>query len=511
MIVCPNCQHHIPDDVEVCSNCGGSLEGFLYRLCPACGALSPAQNTFCHRCLAELKPGGAALKAAQDETIAPFVPTEPLPADLLIAPDALAQPQAGITSEQTPENAAADAAEPTEEQTHADDEGEQPAADDSVEPAAVAADEPDAATVPAAAHASEDPLTDLAASLPDSLIGDLAQTQDLLPLEAAVALPHRAHPPTFGRPGETEQYDAELFARISAEPASLNESRHVVLQRQQRLLPAIGRALLYLLVLLAALTPLLTGGQLFTSQAMLPGAEASALATSLNALPAGAHLLVSVDYDPAYAGELDPLTHTLLRQLAEREVNLVVMSTRPTGMGLAQRAFGVVSEETAAYQTYGERHALVGYLAGNEAALRTLSGSIDAAFKQDYVKHVPLSQLAATEGLATLAEFDAIIVLADDSQVVRRWIEQVHSRTQRPIYALVSARVKPLLQPYLSSGQLTALLGGASQGAEYSAASLGSAWKLAQGDAYVAYWGVLVLVAIVTNIAWVARKRTERS
>ena len=94
---------------------------------------------------------------------------------------------------------------------------------------------------------------------------------------------------------------------------------------------------------------------------------------------------------------------------------------------------------------------------------------------------------------------------------MRRWIEQVLSRTQVPMYALVTARIKPLLLPYAQAGQLSALLGGAADASEYGIASEGPQWALPNSQAYLAYLAVLVLAAIATNVAYLARKRVKCS
>jgi hypothetical protein len=56
------------------------------------------------------------------------------------------------------------------------------------------------------------------------------------------------------------------------------------------------------------------------------------------------------------------------------------------------------------------------------------------------------------------------------------------------------------------------LLGGVGEAIEYGAATLGASQRvLAHNDAYIAFLGVLVLVAVITNIAHVARKRAPRA
>jgi len=76
MIVCPVCNHRNPDDAPVCEACGGSLEHFVYRACPSCGALNPAGNVFCHRCFAELAGNAQPMIEPKDIPVRPFVPPE---------------------------------------------------------------------------------------------------------------------------------------------------------------------------------------------------------------------------------------------------------------------------------------------------------------------------------------------------------------------------------------------------------------------------------------------------
>ena len=534
MIVCPSCEHHNAEGSQTCAACGASLEGFVYRVCPACGALSPAQNTYCHRCLAELVPQGGKQPEFTEQEVKPFEPAESLPPELIEADTraerACRARQNAPATESAPAPAPSQATtaptlatttpapQPTVKAEPPAPLPAQPTAPPSTPPPAPEPEPPTPAMPTAEAQVVEPAAAapvappDIVAPLPEAIVGEIAHAEDLLPLEASVSLPHRAQAASYAKPGETEQYDAELFKKIATEPASLAEAAHVVLPRQGRVLPGVGRALLYLLVLLAALTPLITGGQTFsTALSIQPGAKVSALAQTFDALPENAHVLVSIDYEPAYAGELDQLALAVLRHLASRNVNLVVMSTKPAGMGLAQRLLSTLVEQEPAYQTYGEHYVLAGYLAGQEVGLRTLTSGLANAFVQDYQQQQPLSQLAATRDIATLSEFDGIVVLSDDSEAVRRWIEQVNSRTQLPIYALVSARIKPLLMPYARSGQLSALLGGVGEAAEYGVATLGSEWLTTYSDAYVAFLGVLLLVAVVTNIAYLVQKRAKRS
>jgi hypothetical protein len=264
-------------------------------------------------------------------------------------------------------------------------------------------------------------------------------------------------------------------------------------------------------VLLAALTPFFTGGQ--TASWVRPRDSIVAWAQSLDALPAGSAVLVSFDYTPAYGGEMNPLALALARQLAAKSVHMVVMSTKPEGIGLAEQIVALIAQEMPAYR-YGESYAILGYLSGQEAGLRTLNESVSSAFRSDHVQRRALEELPVTKDLATLQDVRCVIVLADDNDSVRRWIEQVQSRSNIVLDALVTAGVEPLLVPYYRSGQLRHLMGGAVGAAEYELASHGRPLALRLTDGYAALFVLLVLVALVTNVAevaaWIRRRRQGR-
>ncbi len=568
MIVCPSCSHQSPEGAETCESCGNSLEHFAYRVCPSCGAISPAQNTFCHRCLSELVPQTGAAPAAVEETLVkPFAPPEtptverefeaqiltPTPdesaqaeaveslpvegPDLsealeVMAPD-LAEiaraldlvraeaeqlvegEQATVTQETVaPVEALAPAdlaPEAGEKQAQAEDEGATLGVVETYEQAGVEAEpttvaEEDLLFVAPQAEPGE--TREPPQLLPDALVASLEEIEDLLPIETAVSLPHRATPMAHAGPSETEQYDADLFYKIATEPASLKETARTVLPRQVRLLPRLGRVLLYLLVLLAAFVPTLTGGQ--TRSWVQPRDAVEALARTFEGLPSEATVLISFDYDAAYAGELDALALAVVRHLAAIPVRSVAMSTKPGGVGLAQRIYRTVAGEGPAYRDYGQNYAILGYLPGQEAGLRSLNDTLGRAFKADFVQQRPLSDLPVTRGLATLRDFDQVVVLADDSQSVRRWIEQVQSRSDISLHALVTARVEPMLIPYQQSRQLSSLIGGAGGAPEYEVASGVQPSALGQSDAYAALFVIVIVVALATNVSHFATKGRRR-
>jgi len=542
MIVCPACKHHNPEGAKLCAACGRGLEGFAYRVCPSCGALNAARHAFCHRCFAELTLAEGESPIPDSSLVKPFtpvivslgeealqelkrieeLPTRPAAAEPTPATPATVKPEAQAPLEAPTERPApaevapiapAEAPEiapPSVEAVAPPSEAEiAQLAEGTAGPTEVAAQPPTMMAAQPTAPIAEAPILAEAAAptqaeaLPaEATPSPLEGVDEALPLEPVVTLPHRA-PRRAARPAApTGDYEAELFQQVAVERAPLQEGAQEVLPRKAQVLSRVGRIVLCLLVLLAALLPHFTGGQ--TGFFVEPREAVRTFAQELEALPAEAEVLLSFDYSPTYAGELDPLALAVVRHLARRSVRMVVMSTKPEGIGLAEGVYRTVTGELPSY-LYGEHYALLGYLPGQEAGLRALNAPLAETFRADHVQSHPLGELAATSGLATLKDFDLVIILTDDSLILRRWIEQVQSRNDIGFYALVTSAIEPLLVPYQQSGQLRTLIPAATGAAEYEVASAVKPATLPQSDAYAALFVVLLVTAIVTNVLYITK------
>ena len=552
MIVCPDCKQKNPEGSKVCQACGAPLENYEYRACPSCGALNPAQNVFCHRCLSELsaptgeegvladvespvgpseesvsleeaelvpphiveeRPGAEGIAAEQVELPMAETPVRPKPAeedqDLLVKVEPSQEPDLAEATGGPPEpDVAASLEGQLELEAAIEAEDEKP---DEVPLSQGDAPElervwptTESAIVPKVEETEEEGPRE---TLPDIVASPLDGLDGLLPLETAVSLPHRATPPTPEVPSEAEQADADLFQQIADQPAPLAEQARTVVPHKVRLVSRAERVVLYLLVLLAALTPLFSGGQI--APWVHPRASVSSLADVISGLPDYSTVLVSFDYSPAYAGEMNPLALAVVRHLATHSVHLVAMSIKPEGVGLAEQIFREIADEMPSYR-YGEEYAILGFLPGQEAGLRTLNNSLGDAFKIDHVEQRALSDLPVTRGLDTPEDFDQVIVLAEDSQLIRYWIEQVQSTSYVPLHALVSARIEPMLIPYLQSGQLRSLIAGAYGAAQYEMASNNQASVSSSADSFAALFFVLLLAAIVTNVVYIGKGQSKR-
>ncbi|MBC7237319.1 MAG: zinc ribbon domain-containing protein [Chloroflexi bacterium] len=529
MITCPSCGHENFDDALKCRQCGEMLPSTEHVKCPLCGALNSPDRIYCRHCFADLRGDEESLEA--EALISPYIPpaaspdefrghtqrprqepkTREQPIDLetpiqkLVTGDQAQQERDQVTEEKKEQEPPYP---PTEEPQPFQ---AQPETIETYSPtppptAKEASTEPAQAGKPDAEPHHEPrmppPQEEKELLLPTIAETPLEGVQSPIPMETVVALPHRASPPTERPLSAEERSDAELFRQIAEEPAPLHVPATQVLPERPMILSPGGRLILYLLVLLAALSPLLTGGQ--TAAWVQPRSMVNTLALDLSAVPEGMPVLISFDYSPAYAGELTPLARSILQHLAAQEVPIVALSTRPEGVGLAENLLMETASAAVRYD-YGEDYILLGYLPGEEAGLRTLAHGFQEAFKTDYLLGQQLDLLPASQGLANIQDVAYILVLADDDRVVRRWIEQVGSRAQVPLHAIVTTRVEPMLIPYQQAGQLRTLIGAIYGAAQYGTASGLGNNSASSSDAFAALAILLFLVAIFTNAVYAVR------
>jgi hypothetical protein len=448
MIVCPNCQHHNADADRTCARCHHALSDAAYRVCTSCGALNPLGNLFCHRCLSQLAPDAVADVAAVAKPVARAQNAEVAlePQDAVVV----------ATPSEIPSEAAAPGADA---QDHRSTERREAAALDKAAPVR-------SAEIELASH----PLDGLA---------------DTLPLETAVALPRRGLPPPDWLPTAGERLEAELLLSLASQRAPLGTAAQTVGAAHGAKGSRAGRLALHLLVLLVALVPLLSPG--FLPAAQRPSAEWTTLLAALDQLDSDATVLLAVEYGPTYAGELDPLAHDLLERLAAKDARVLVLSTKPEGIGMARRLLSPIGAPES--EASALRYTILGLVPGQESGVRALGRSLQLGFPS------ALAEQSLPADVRTLRDCEAVILLTDDSQLARAWIEQAGVGPQ--LLALVTARIAPLLLPYRTADQLGALVSGEAS----ATAPAGSA------DGTAALVALLIVLALAAN--W--PRRTKRA
>jgi hypothetical protein len=178
-------------------------------------------------------------------------------------------------------------------------------------------------------------------------------------------------------------------------------------------------------------------------------------------------VLVAFDYEPALSGELEAVAAPIMDHLLEKGAPLALISTSPTGPALAEQFLKTTSLVNVHQYQSGEQYVNLGYLAGGPAGMMYLADALT------YAMPVSVDGKAAwttgpLQGIQSLSNFAAVIILTDNADTGRNWIEQAGPHLgNTPMLMIISAQAEPMIRPYFDSGQLKGLVSGMSDAKIY--------------------------------------------
>ncbi len=218
-------------------------------------------------------------------------------------------------------------------------------------------------------------------------------------------------------------------------------------------------------------------------------------------IPEGAPVLVVVDYEPSFSGELETAAGPLLDQLAlSKHSTFEFVAMSPNGSALVELLLfnTKVSQPIEAgglgYQSEAQYFNLGFLPGGSSGVLGFIENPAD-----DFSKYA------------------AVILLTDNAETGRVWVEQLEFAkpeiSSEPLLLVSSAQSAPLLQPYVSSGQVDLMVNGLYDAAKYEYMN-----NTRPGTARV-YWdafgfGLMVaIIAIILGSLWsvIMRSRERRA
>jgi hypothetical protein len=228
-------------------------------------------------------------------------------------------------------------------------------------------------------------------------------------------------------------------------------------------------ALLFFAVLT---TVLFMQTQIFAMPVGLSGEVDSAIKI-VQSIPEGAPVLAVFDYEPARAGEIESAAVPMFDQMILlRHPRLTFISTNATGAILAER---FISGPLAGhnYQS-GVQYLNLGYLPGGPLGIRAFAENpmVTAPYalaQNPNLLDITLPSawaLPPLQGVTSLSQFAALIVITDNADSARAWIEQTTpARGAIPFVVISSAQAAPMIQPYYASQQINGLVSGLYGGA----------------------------------------------
>jgi hypothetical protein len=217
------------------------------------------------------------------------------------------------------------------------------------------------------------------------------------------------------------------------------------------------------ILLIAVVFPTILGSQSVPAFLGYPS-EMGPTINQIDALPINPPVLIVFDYQPAFVGEMNAAAGPLMDYLIiTKGARLTMVSTIPTGPALAEW-FMQSTQAVHGYQA-GQQYINLGYISGGTAGvIGFIQNPVTATpvlFNQQSVWGLP-----PLEGVQSLGDFSMLIVLTDNADTGRVWVEQAaqYLETTPPMVMVVSAQAEPMIRPYFDAGQIQGLVVGLAGG-----------------------------------------------
>jgi len=227
----------------------------------------------------------------------------------------------------------------------------------------------------------------------------------------------------------------------------------------------------------------------------------------VQALPAGTPVLLAFDYEAGFSGEMNLAISALINQLMIKNSYLTLVTTTPAGPALAE---SIIKTSTGldglptAYSNYTN----LGYIPGGTMGLLGLATSPKAVLPFS-LDQVDVWAIPPLNTVSTINDFSAVVVMTNDPDIARSWIEQVGPVLRvdgTPLLMITSSQAEPLIRPYVEAipsqvqGLVTGLAGGLAYGRSVGIMQQDGVW-----DAFSISMTTSALIIIVGSIIGVVR------
>jgi hypothetical protein len=224
----------------------------------------------------------------------------------------------------------------------------------------------------------------------------------------------------------------------------------------------------------------------------------------VDGLADGSPVLVVFDYQMGYAGEMESAAGPVIDHLMMKNANLAFVSSSPSGALMSERMIAMMHTMHPGYAA-GAQFVDLGYLPGGAAGIQVFANDPQRAMGSAVLRQqelLNLWNLPSLAGVRTLADFAAMIVLTDNPDTGRLWVEQSGPALgDKPMLMVISAQAEPMIRPYYKSGQLRGMVTGLEGGAAYEQITV----RPAQARLYWDSYGLGMIAAellIVVGGAW---------
>lgn len=186
-------------------------------------------------------------------------------------------------------------------------------------------------------------------------------------------------------------------------------------------------------------------------------------------LPPGSPVFLYIDYGFGAQEELDPMLESVVLHLMRRRAHLVLAARAVEGSEIARAVVERAAQRFPAYrQGYGTVWVNLGYRPAPDVTLRAATRNLLAAYNGVDATGQPLATMPVLRGVQRLdARHFGLAYVFDSSDAFVSLMYFVSQPTGLPFVVGAIAMEVPVVRPYLATGQIAAVIGGARGAAEY--------------------------------------------
>jgi hypothetical protein len=265
----------------------------------------------------------------------------------------------------------------------------------------------------------------------------------------------------------------------------------------------IFRLVIAAVLLLPIIWTIISGSQQtpLPRQGSVPGVND--FVQQVQALPSGAPVLLAFDYEAGFSGEMNIAASPVVTQLMRKSAYLTLVTTSTSGPALAESFIKNLSAGLEGNPGVYTNYADLGYIPGGTIGLIGLAKSPREVLPYT-LDGTDVWAVAPLNTISTLADFSAVIVITNDPDTARTWIEQVGPVLRAkgtPLLMVTSSQAEPLVRPYFEGvpRQIQGLVAGIVGGMVYGSA-VGVSQENGMWDAFTAGLMVSVLIILTGSV-----------
>ncbi len=188
----------------------------------------------------------------------------------------------------------------------------------------------------------------------------------------------------------------------------------------------------------------------------------------IESLPAGARVVLALDFEPGSRPELEPMAKAWLWHCAKRRLKMIIVTTWITAPNMLHAIIEKALVNEYPELRYGEDYVFLGWQAGLEIVIRSLARNLKETFPTDHYG-ASTNELPLTAGLLNFQAVDLILSCSAGHPGTKEWIQYCATPYGIPIATGCTGVQAPLLFPYYPK-QMIGMLGAIKGAAEYEAA-----------------------------------------